>query len=140
MILLIVWDGLRPAMITAEHTPYLAQMAEEGVFCSASHAVFPTATRINSTSLSTGCYPRQHGLVDNEVYVPALDPEKTISCADWEALQRMADLEGEEAPDIVEIDQSTRESANETRGGARRQTVHHSHMGQNTYLDQVTLE
>jgi arylsulfatase A-like enzyme len=95
MILLIVWDGLRPDMVTSEHTPYLAQMAQEGVFCSASHAVFPTATRINSASLSTGCYPRQHGLVDNELYVPALDPEKPISCADWEALQRMAELEGE---------------------------------------------
>ncbi len=140
MILLIVWDGLWPDMISPEHTPYLAQMAEEGVFCSASHAVFPTATRINSASLSTGCYPHRHGLVDNELYVPALDPERPISCGDWEALQRMADLQGEEAPDIVEIEQTTRESVYEAPGGTRGQTGHYSHVGENTYLDQVTME
>ncbi len=94
MLLIIVWDGLRPDMVRTEYTPHLAQMAERGVFCRASHAAFPTATRINSASLTTGCYPGRHGLVDNELYVPELDPIKAISCADWRALQAMADLEG----------------------------------------------
>jgi len=94
MLLIIVWDGLRPDMVRAEYTPHLTRMAERGVFCHASHAAFPTATRINSASLTTGCYPGRHGLVDNELYVPELDPIKAISCADWRALQAMADLEG----------------------------------------------
>lgn len=110
MILLIVWDGLRPDMIAAEHTPYLAQIAEHGVFCSASHAVFPTATRINSASLSTGCYPHQHGLVDNELYLPAMDPQKPISCANWEALQRMADLEGKRLLSVPTLGELLREA------------------------------
>ncbi len=94
MILLTVWDGLRPDLISTEHTPFLARMAAEGVTCRASHAVWPSATRINAASLSTGAYPAGHGLVDNELYVPALDPSGPISCADWRALQDMADLEG----------------------------------------------
>lgn len=94
MILIIVWDGLRPDMVTPDRTPFVARMAEEGVFCRRSHAVFPTATRINSAALSTGCYPAKHGIPDNELYVPALEPTKTVSCADWRFLQRMADLEG----------------------------------------------
>jgi len=95
MIILIIWDGLRPDMITAERTPFLHRMSSQGVFCRASHAVFPTATRINSASLTTGCYPGRHGIVDNGLYVPAIDSRKAISCANWQALQTMADLEGQ---------------------------------------------
>jgi len=94
MILIIVWDGLRPDMITPERTPNLWRRAQQGVFCRASHAAFPTATRINSATLSTGCYPGRHGIPDNELYVPAIEPRKAFSCADWRLLQRMADLEG----------------------------------------------
>ena len=93
MILIVVLDGLRPDLISAENTPYLHSMSRAGVFCSRSHAVFPSATRINSASLATGCLPGRHGIVDNELYVPGLDAEKAISCADWEALQAMAELE-----------------------------------------------
>lgn len=94
MILIIVWDGLRPDMVTAEDTPYLHGAARRGVFCRASHAVFPTATRINAASLATGCYPARHGIVDNEMLIPAVDAARATSCADWQALQRMADAEG----------------------------------------------
>jgi len=94
MILIVVWDGLRPDMITPENTPYLHATAQRGVFSRASHAAFPTATRINAASLSTGCYPGQHGIVDNELYIPEIDPARATSCADWEALQRLANQEG----------------------------------------------
>lgn len=94
MILVVVWDGLRPDMITQQRTPYLSGMVRDGVFCRASHAAFPSATRINSASLSTGCYPHKHGLVDNELYIPSINATATTSCADWHALQTMADDEG----------------------------------------------
>jgi predicted AlkP superfamily pyrophosphatase or phosphodiesterase len=106
MILLIVWDGLRPDMITAERTPYLHRMAGQGVFCRASHAAYPTSTRVNSASLTTGCYPGRHGIADNGRYAPALDPNKPLDFADWRHLQGMADLERERlltAPTLGEI-------------------------------------
>ena len=93
MILLVVWDGLRPDMITAERTPFLHRMAGQGVFCQASHAALPTSTRINSASLATGCYPGRHGIADNGRYFPALNREKALDFADWRHLQGMADLE-----------------------------------------------
>ena len=93
MVILIVCDGLRPDMITRGHTPFLHQMSMQGVVCGASHAVFPTATRINSASLATGSYPWRHGIVDNELYIPAIDDSKAATCADWRVLQTMADIE-----------------------------------------------
>ncbi len=100
IILLVVWDGLRPDMITAERTPFLYRMAQQGVFCRANHAVFPTATRINSAALTTGCYPGQHGIVDNELYIPSIDAQQAVSCADWTFLQKLADLEGGRLLDV----------------------------------------
>ena len=94
MILTMVWDGLRPDMITPERTPFLYRRSTGGVTCRRSHAVYPTATRINSASLATGCYPGQHGIVDNELYIPSVDRWQATSCADWRALQQMADQEG----------------------------------------------
>jgi arylsulfatase A-like enzyme len=74
--------------------------------CKASHAVFPTATRVNSASLTTGCYPGHHGIVDNELYVPSIDAQKAVTCADWAVLRALAEAEGGrllDAPTIGEI-------------------------------------
>jgi arylsulfatase A-like enzyme len=106
MILIIIWDGLRPDMITAERTPFLHKVADQGVFCQASHAAYPTSTRVNSASLTTGCHPGRHGIVDNGRYLPALHPQQALNFADWRHLQGMADLEGERlltAPTLGEI-------------------------------------
>jgi predicted AlkP superfamily pyrophosphatase or phosphodiesterase len=93
MILILVWDGLRPEMITAERTPFLRRVASQGVFCQASHAAYPTSTRVNSAALTTGCYPGQHGIADNGRYLAALNPGKALDFADWTHLQAIADLE-----------------------------------------------
>lgn len=132
MILIIVWDGLRPDMVTPEQTPYLYAAAQRGVFCRASHAAFPTATRINASSLATGCYPARHGIVDNELYIPAVNPDEATSCADWRALQRMADLEGGPlltAPTLGEI----------LRGAGRRLACVGSGSPGTTYLTNSTV-
>ncbi len=94
MILIVVLDGLRPDLITSERMPALQRMAERGVRCTDSHAVFPTATRINSSSLATGCLPGRHGIVGNELYARAVDLLDAVSCADHRALQAVAALEG----------------------------------------------
>jgi arylsulfatase A-like enzyme len=110
MILITVWDGLRPDMISERHTPFLYAMSQRGVFCSASHAAFPTATRINSASLASGCYPGKHGIVDNELYAPQLDPDRAISCADWRALQTMADEERERLVSVPTLGERLRQA------------------------------
>ena len=41
---LMVWDGLRPDMVSNELTPNLWRMAGQGVWFERSHAVYPTLT------------------------------------------------------------------------------------------------
>ncbi len=72
--LVIVIDGLRPDYITRALMPNLLALGEGGVIGDAHHAVFPTVTRVNSTSIATGTYPRSHGLLNNTIYLPEASP------------------------------------------------------------------
>jgi len=132
MIVVVIWDGLRPDMISAEHTPFLHAAAARGAFCRASHAAFPTATRINAAALATGCYPGRHGIVDNELYIPQVDPMRATSCADWDALRRMAEAEGGSllsVPTLGEV----------LRGAGRRLACVGSGSPGTTYLTNPTI-
>jgi arylsulfatase A-like enzyme len=73
--LVIVVDGLRPDYVTKELMPNLHAFGEAGVVAEAHHAVFPTVTRVNSSSIATGTYPRAHGLMHNTIYLPAASPD-----------------------------------------------------------------
>ena len=48
--LVLVVDGLRPDSITAQETPNLWRLREEGVNFPNGHAVFPTVTRANAAA------------------------------------------------------------------------------------------
>ena len=76
--MLFVIDGLRPDSITEAETPNLYRLRSEGVSFDNGHSVFPTVTRVNSTSLSTGMQPGRHGILGNQIYVPAVDPAKAF--------------------------------------------------------------
>ena len=84
--LVFVMDGLRPDSITSADTPNLHRLRAEGVWFENSHAVFPTVTRVNSTSLATGSYPSRHGIMGNSIYVPALDPLRAFTNDDFRRL------------------------------------------------------
>src|SRR6266508_1762207 len=47
--MVLVFDGLRTDSITAEDTPNLWRLRQEGVNFLNGHAVFPTVTRANAT-------------------------------------------------------------------------------------------
>lgn len=64
---LMVVDGLRSDMVTPALTPTLARHAAEARVFTQHRCVFPSATRINSASIATGCYPGSHGLAGNAV-------------------------------------------------------------------------
>ena len=66
--LLLIIDGLRPDYVTAQVMPRLHALGQRGVFFEAHHSVFPTVTRVNASSISTGAYPETHGLMGNTVY------------------------------------------------------------------------
>ena len=93
--LLLVVDGLRPDYITADVMPRLHALGQRGVFFEAHHSVFPTVTRVNSSSLSTGAYPETHGLMGNAVYSAKTFPTKGINTARHEELEAMEKAEGQ---------------------------------------------
>ena len=67
--LVMIVDGLRPDYVTTELMPRLTRLGQRGVFFQAHHAVFPTVTRVNSSSITTGAYPETHGLMST-IYIP----------------------------------------------------------------------
>ena len=73
LVIVIVWDGLRPDFVTAEVTPTLHALATGGVWFERSHCAYPSETRVNAAALATGCYPGHTGITANSFYVPGFD-------------------------------------------------------------------
>jgi len=64
---IVILDGLRRDMINAEHTPHLVTFAEQAERFAGYRSVFPSATRVVSATLATGCYPARHELQGNSL-------------------------------------------------------------------------
>jgi predicted AlkP superfamily pyrophosphatase or phosphodiesterase len=92
--LLIVVDGLRPDYVTADVMPNLTALGKRGVVFNRHHSVYPTVTRVNASSISTGAYPERHGLMGNSVFFPRVDPRRFLDTADRNALMKIAEVEG----------------------------------------------
>ncbi|HYL58870.1 MAG TPA: alkaline phosphatase family protein [Candidatus Acidoferrales bacterium] len=69
IVVLMVWDGLRPDMVTQRDTPNLFRMAREGVRFDRHHSVFPTLTMVNGAALATGAPSGVNGLDGNLFYL-----------------------------------------------------------------------
>jgi predicted AlkP superfamily pyrophosphatase or phosphodiesterase len=85
--LIFFFDGLRPDYITAELMPNLYAFSSAAAYGRQHHSVYPTVTRVNAASYTTGSYPGTHGLMGNEVYFPTLDSIKGISTSRAKNLQ-----------------------------------------------------
>jgi hypothetical protein len=71
-VVVVVFDGLRPDMVTPERMPILAGFAGDGLWFREARSVFPSMTRVASSSISTGAPPALHGIVGNSFYDPDL--------------------------------------------------------------------
>lgn len=103
--LLIVIDGLRPDYVTPELMPNLHALGERGVFADRHSAAFPSSTRVNSASISTGSYPARHGLMHNTMFVARLSDEP-FSTGSARNLRRLAEFSGGRvlsAPSLAEL-------------------------------------
>ena len=80
--LLIVLDGLRPDYVVPHLMPTLYMLGQRGVVMNRHHAVFPTVTRVNASSISTGAYPETHGLLGNSVFFPVVDASRFLNTGD----------------------------------------------------------
>jgi predicted AlkP superfamily pyrophosphatase or phosphodiesterase len=81
-VLLISVDGLRPDYVTQanEHhlrIPNLRRMLADGTYADGVTGVFPTVTYPSHTTLVTGVWPAEHGILNNTRF----DPERTLAGA-----------------------------------------------------------
>jgi predicted AlkP superfamily pyrophosphatase or phosphodiesterase len=91
--LLILVDGLRPDYVTGEVMPNLTALGRRGVIFNKHHSVYPTVTRVNASSISTGAYPQAHGLLGNSVFFPTVNASKFLDTGDRNDLLEIAATE-----------------------------------------------
>jgi arylsulfatase A-like enzyme len=103
--LVIVVDGLRPDYVTPDLMPRLVRLGHRGIVFNAHHAVLPTVTRVNASSIATGAYPETHGLLGNTVYIPAVNATRGLDTGSRENLEAIARVSGPllTAPSLGEI-------------------------------------
>jgi arylsulfatase A-like enzyme len=65
--ILVILDGLRRDLISAQTTPNLAAFAKVAETFADYRTVFPSCTRVVSASIATGCYPARHELQGNSL-------------------------------------------------------------------------
>jgi arylsulfatase A-like enzyme len=107
--LVIVVDGLRPDYVTPEVMPRLVQLGRRGIVFNAHHSVFPTVTRVNSSTFVTGVYPEHHGLLGNNIYIPSVSATRGLDTGSRDNLEAVAKAEGAllTAPSLGEILQAS---------------------------------
>jgi arylsulfatase A-like enzyme len=91
-VLLVVMDGMRPDYITPEFMPNLHALGKAGVVAERHHSTFPTVTRVNASSIATGCYPATHGILENKIFIPAVSSNP---------------IDVSEAPELLEAEEKT---------------------------------
>jgi arylsulfatase A-like enzyme len=76
-VVLVILDGLRRDFVDAARTPRLAEFAGRAESFPAYRTAFPSATRVVTATLATGCHPARHtlqgnamALLENRVLVP----------------------------------------------------------------------
>ena len=90
----MVIDGLRADMVGKEFTPRLAAIAERSRWFTEQRSVFPSATRVNSASISTGCWPKSHGLAGNAIALDDGDGLQAVSVGPPEFRERLRRVTG----------------------------------------------
>ena len=88
-VLVIGSDGLRPDLITPGTMPNVTTLAGAGVRFAHHHAVYPTHTRVNMSTLTTGSPPGRHGIVANTMLVPDARPDHIIDTSSYEHLDAL---------------------------------------------------
>ncbi len=77
-VVICVFDGLRPDFVTPELTPNLARFAGQGTWFREARSVFPSMTRVATTSIATGAPPSVHGVVGNAFLFPQVTMDHVL--------------------------------------------------------------
>ena len=64
-VVVVVWDGMRPDLITTGNAPTLSALVRAGVIFKRNHAAYPSSTNVNGAVLATGVTPGHNGVIAN---------------------------------------------------------------------------
>ena len=88
-IFIIGTDGLRPDQFDPELMPTFNKLRETGTLIDQYHAVYPTHTRVNISTLATGCTPGKHGVVANVFRQHGATEDGIINTSDYRHLEAL---------------------------------------------------
>ena len=86
-VVIFVFDGLQAELVTPDLMPRLSAFTAEGVRFERHQPVFPTVTRVNASSIVTGCFPGAHGLPGNRSIIPEYHPTEPMNAMRPELLE-----------------------------------------------------
>ncbi len=85
-LILISIDGFRADYLKRGLTPTLQALADDGVRAEAMHPSFPSLTFPNHYTLVTGLRPDHHGIVNNIMDDPRLQPDHRFTLGTYDAV------------------------------------------------------
>jgi hypothetical protein len=88
-------DGLRRDFLTPDWTPHLCAFAARATSYDRYRSVFPSATRVVSSTFATGCWPASHGLQGNTMALLQDGQLKVFDAGDPEFLQQKRAITGQ---------------------------------------------
>jgi arylsulfatase A-like enzyme len=104
-VVVVVWDGMRPDLVSETNTPALWKLAKQGVIFRNHHSVYLSATNVNGTALATGVYPGHSGIIANQEYRPEINSRKIIAVEEEDVVRKGDEVSGGKyiaAPTIAE--------------------------------------
>lgn len=97
-VVVLLFDGLAPALLDGRSTPTLDRLRREGSWTHAMVPPFPSISLISGFTISTGCWPEHHGIVSNRFFDPERGFYDHARDADWmtgcEHLHQAAERQG----------------------------------------------
>lgn len=87
-VVLVVWDGMRPDLVSRQNAPTLWNLAKNGVTFRDHHSTFPSSTNVNGAAMATGMHPGHSGLVANLEYRVEVDAEAPFDTADMASVHK----------------------------------------------------
>ncbi len=91
-VVVVVWDGMRPDLVTERYAPTLWKLARDGVTFSQHHSAYLTATNVNGAAIATGVYPNRNSLLANREFRPRIDPRNAFENADVPVIKKGDDV------------------------------------------------
>ncbi len=81
-VVLVILDGLRPDMVTADVMPNLFAFRAHATDFVHAKTVFPSVTSVAAASIATGELPMRHGVMGNEAFGGATSRERVLDFRD----------------------------------------------------------